>query len=391
MKQWISILTAGVLGGLVVVGGNQIMQNDQEVLAPQPEMKVTSVADFNMAPTAPASFVTAAEKSTPAVVHITAQESEAMASQRLQQRRDQYRGFEGFDFFGLDDFFGGGRSQFFRQKGSGSGVIISNDGYIVTNNHVVEFADEIIVTLSDKKEYKAVKIGTDPSTDLAVIKIEGENFPTTEFADSDLVRVGEWVLAVGNPFDYLTSTVTAGIVSAKGRDINIIKEDKAIEEFIQTDAAINPGNSGGALVNTDGNLIGINTAIATPTGTYAGYSFAIPSNLAKEIVFDIIENGNIERASLGVSGYDIDEELVEVYNLPTDRGFYVMEVVSGSAAEFGGILPGDVVTRVNATDIQSFEDLKESLKFGKVGDELNVTVNRKGDLKVMKVRLRKSL
>ncbi len=391
MKQWISILTAGVLGGLVVVGGNQIMQNDQEVLAPQPEMKVTSVADYNMAPTAPASFVTAAEKSTPAVVHITAQESEAMASQRLQQRRDQYRGFEGFDFFGLDDFFGGGRSQFFRQKGSGSGVIISNDGYIVTNNHVVEFADEIIVTLSDKKEYKAVKIGTDPSTDLAVIKIEGENFPTTEFADSDLVRVGEWVLAVGNPFDYLTSTVTAGIVSAKGRDINIIKEDKAIEEFIQTDAAINPGNSGGALVNTDGNLIGINTAIATPTGTYAGYSFAIPSNLAKEIVFDIIENGNIERASLGVSGYDIDEELVEVYNLPTDRGFYVMEVVSGSAAEFGGILPGDVVTRVNATDIQSFEDLKESLKFGKVGDELNVTVNRKGDLKVMKVRLRKSL
>ena len=324
-------------------------------------------------------------------MHITAQESEAMASQRLQERRNQYRGFEGFEFFGLDDFFGGGRSQFFRQKGSGSGVIISNDGYIVTNNHVVEFADEIIVTLSDKKEYKAVKIGTDPSTDLAVIKIEGENFPTVEFADSDLVRVGEWVLAVGNPFDYLTSTVTAGIVSAKGRDINIIKEDKAIEEFIQTDAAINPGNSGGALVNTDGNLIGINTAIATPTGTYAGYSFAIPSNLAKEIVFDIIENGNIERASLGVSGYDIDEELVEVYNLPTDRGFYVMEVVSGSAAEFGGILPGDVVTRVNATDIQNFEDLKESLKFGKVGDELNVTVNRKGDIMVMRVRLRKSL
>lgn len=391
MKQWISILAAGVLGGLVVVGGNQIMQNDQEALVPQPEMKVTPVANFNTAPTAPSSFVTAAEKSTPAVVHITAQESEAMASQRLQERRNQYRGFEGFEFFGLDDFFGGGRSQFFRQKGSGSGVIISNDGYIVTNNHVVEFADEIIVTLSDKKEYKAVKIGTDPSTDLAVIKIEGENFPTVEFADSDLVRVGEWVLAVGNPFDYLTSTVTAGIVSAKGRDINIIKEDKAIEEFIQTDAAINPGNSGGALVNTDGNLIGINTAIATPTGTYAGYSFAIPSNLAKEIVFDIIENGNIERASLGVSGYDIDEELVEVYNLPTDRGFYVMEVVSGSAAEFGGILPGDVVTRVNATDIQSFEDLKESLKFGKVGDELNVTVNRKGDLKVMRVRLRKSL
>lgn len=391
MKQWISFLTAGVLGGLVVIGGNKFMQNDQHVFVEQPEIIATPVASYNMAPTAPSSFVTAAEKSTPAVVHITAQESEAMASQRLQDRRNQYRGFEGLEFFGLDEFFGGGRSQFFRQKGSGSGVIISNDGFIVTNNHVVEFADEIIVTLSDKKEYKATKIGTDPSTDLAVIKIEGENFPTAEFADSDLVKVGEWVLAVGNPFDYLTSTVTAGIVSAKGRDINIIKEDKAIEEFIQTDAAINPGNSGGALVNTDGLLIGINTAIATPTGTYAGYSFAIPSNLAKEIVFDIIEHGDIERASLGVSGYDIDEELVETYNLPTNQGFYVMEVLSGSAAEFGGILPGDIVTSVNAKEIQSFDDLKESLKFGKVGDELNVTVNRKGEIKDFRVRLRKSL
>lgn len=391
MKQWISFLTAGVLGGLVVIGGNKFMQNDQHVFVEQPEIIATPVASYNMAPTAPSSFVTAAEKSTPAVVHITAQESEAMASQRLQDRRNQYRGFEGLEFFGLDEFFGGGRSQFFRQKGSGSGVIISNDGFIVTNNHVVEFADEIIVTLSDKKEYKATKIGTDPSTDLAVIKIEGENFPTAEFADSDLVQVGEWVLAVGNPFDYLTSTVTAGIVSAKGRDINIIKEDKAIEEFIQTDAAINPGNSGGALVNTDGLLIGINTAIATPTGTYAGYSFAIPSNLAKEIVFDIIEHGDIERASLGVSGYDIDEELVETYNLPTNQGFYVMEVLSGSAAEFGGILPGDIVTSVNAKEIQSFDDLKESLKFGKVGDELNVTVNRKGEIKDFRVRLRKSL
>lgn len=395
MKQWISYVSAGILGGLVVIGGNKIVNNQDSsqlnTYTQQHVMPVTNASEIaNMIPV---SFVEAAQKSTIAVVHIRAEESEKLAQQRLQEQRNKPRNYYELDFFNLEDFFGGGRGggQFFRQKGSGSGVIINNEGYIVTNNHVVQFADEIIVTLSDKREYKAKKIGTDPSTDLAVIKIEGENFPTAEFADSDKVRVGEWVLAVGNPFDYLTSTVTAGIVSAKGRDINIIKEDKAIEEFIQTDAAINPGNSGGALVNVDGNLIGINTAIATPTGTYAGYSFAIPSNLVYDIVNDIIANGDIERANLGVSGYDVDDELVESYKLLTKKGFYVMEVISGSAAEFGGVLPGDVITKVDNKNITSFDDLKESLKFGKVGDELNVTVNRNGKIKDIKVRLRKSL
>ena len=392
MKQWMSLLTAGILGGLVVIGGNKLTQdtNNTEtyVNLATPVNQVEALTTANLVTP---SFVSAASKATPAVVHIRAEESESLAQQRIQENR-RNRNYNGFEFFNLEDFFGGGNmGQFFRQKGSGSGVIMTDDGYIVTNNHVVQFADEIIVTLSDKKEYKARKIGTDPSTDLAVIKIEGENFPTVDFADSDEVLVGEWVLAVGNPFDYLTSTVTAGIVSAKGRDINIIKEDKAIEEFIQTDAAVNPGNSGGALVNTSGNLIGINTAIATPTGTYAGYSFAIPSNLVKDIVNDIIENGDIERASLGVAGYDIDEELVKSYNLKTGQGFYVMEVISGSAAEFGGVLPGDIITKVDGNDISSFDELKETLKFGKVGDELNVTVNRNGKVKDIKVRLRKSL
>ena len=392
MKQWMSLLTAGILGGLVVIGGNKLTQDTNNTEAyvnlATPVNQVEALTTANLVTP---SFVSAASKATPAVVHIRAEESESLAQQRIQENR-RNRNYNGFEFFNLEDFFGGGNmGQFFRQKGSGSGVIMTDDGYIVTNNHVVQFADEIIVTLSDKKEYKARKIGTDPSTDLAVIKIEGENFPTVDFADSDEVLVGEWVLAVGNPFDYLTSTVTAGIVSAKGRDINIIKEDKAIEEFIQTDAAINPGNSGGALVNTSGNLIGINTAIATPTGTYAGYSFAIPSNLVKDIVNDIIENGDIERASLGVAGYDIDEELVKSYNLKTGQGFYVMEVISGSAAEFGGVLPGDIITKVDGNDISSFDELKETLKFGKVGDELNVTVNRNGKVKDIKVRLRKSL
>ena len=391
MKNVISLFFAGVIGGLMVLGGMHFFKTQPKVQ--EVNSKVTKVSNTEFVPTSNISFIEAAAKSTPAVVHIQAEESEALAHQRLQENRKK-RQNSGFEFFNLEEFFGGSGGsfgQFFRQKGSGSGVIIAKDGYIVTNNHVVEFADNIKVTLSDKREFNAKKIGTDPSTDLAVIKIEGENFPTVKFADSEAVRVGEWVLAVGNPFDYLTSTVTAGIVSAIGRDINIIKEDKAIEEFIQTDAAINPGNSGGALVNTDGDLIGINTAIATPTGTYAGYSFAIPSNLAKDIIEDIIENGDIERASLGVAGYDLDEELVETYNIKTDQGFYVMEVISGSAAEFGGILPGDVIIDLDGKTVNGFDDLNEALKFGKVGDEMVVSVNRNGKLKMLRVRLRKSL
>lgn len=393
MKNVLGLFFAGMLGGLMVLGGLHVLEPEAQVA--ETNSKVTAVADQTglAAAIENVSFVDAAAKSTIGVVHIRAEESETLAQQRIQENRRK-RQNNGLEFFNLEDFFGGGNGaygQFFRQQGSGSGVIISEDGYIVTNNHVVEFADNIKVTLSDKQEYNAKKIGTDPSTDLAVIKIEGENFPTVKFADSDEVKVGEWVLAVGNPFDYLTSTVTAGIVSAIGRDINIIKEDKAIEEFIQTDAAINPGNSGGALVNTNGDLIGINTAIATPTGTYAGYSFAIPSNLAKGIITDIIANGDIERASLGVAGYDLDEELVKTYDVKTNEGFYVMEVVSGSAAEFGGILPGDVVTKLDGEKIKGFDDLSESLKFGKVGDEMTVTVNREGVLKDIRVRLRKSL
>ena len=393
MKNVIGLFFAGILGGLMVLAGTHFFESDSAETM-EVNSKVTPVNYTEAIPSSNISFVEAAQKSTPAVVHIRAEESEALAQQRIQENRRERGNNNGFEFFNLEEFFGGqggGFGQFFRQKGSGSGVIIADDGYIVTNNHVVEFADNIIVTLSDNKEYTAKKIGTDPSTDLAVIKIEGENFPTAKFADSDEVRVGEWVLAVGNPFDYLTSTVTAGIVSAIGRDINIIKEDKAIEEFIQTDAAINPGNSGGALVNTNGDLIGINTAIATPTGTYAGYSFAIPSNLARDIIDDIIANGDIERASLGVAGYDLDEELVKTYDIKANEGFYVMEVISGSAAEFGGILPGDVVVELDDQKIKGFDDLSESLKFGKVGDEMVVTVNRDGKTKMMRVRLRKSL
>ena len=310
----------------------------------------------------PFDFVKASERATEVVVHIVAEESIASARKRAEERRRTRRSpfddFFGGDIFG-QDFFG---QDFFRgngpKNGSGSGVIFTRDGYIVTNNHVVGFADNILVTLEDGREVNATKIGTDPSTDLAVIKIDVDgNLPTLDFANSDDVQVGEWVLAVGNPFNYLTSTVTAGIISAKGRDLDIISEDKSIEEFLQTDAVVNPGNSGGALVNTDGKLLGINTAIATPTGVYAGYSFAIPSNLVKRIVFDIIENGDIERVNLGVQGYDVDQSVQDDFDLNVSKGFYVDTIDRGSAAQFSGMLPGDVILAIDDKDVGSFEEI----------------------------------
>lgn len=240
------------------------------------------------------------------------------------------------------------------QQGSGSGVIISNDGYIVTNNHVVEGADEIKVNLFDNREFKAKLIGTDPSTDLSVIKIDAKDLQFLTFGNSDNVQVGQWVLAVGNPFN-LASTVTAGIVSAKTRNINILREkagNLAIESFIQTDAAVNPGNSGGALVDLNGNLIGINSAIATPTGSYAGYSFAIPANLVNKIVRDMIDFGVVQRGFLGVNIREIDDELAKDLKLSKIQGAYIAEVNKESAAEAGGVKRGDVIMKVGDAEIK---------------------------------------
>lgn len=391
MKEILRFLIAGVIGGLIVLGGFSYMQETDSY---HPNFAKTVNMDRNASIVGSLpnlNFVEASEKSMKVVVHISAEESEVLAQKRIQEQR-QRRSYQFEDLFRLDDLFGGGMgSPFYKQRGSGSGVIISEDGYIVTNNHVVGFADNIIVTLQNGKEYKAEKIGTDPSTDLAVIKIEESGLPILELADSDDSKVGEWVLAVGNPFDYLTSTVTAGIISAKGRDIDIIKGQKAIEEFIQTDAAINPGNSGGALVNVEGQLLGINTAIATPTGTYAGYSFAIPSNLMKVIVDEIIANGDIERANLGVAGYDIDPEYARENSLYTDYGFYVAQVTNGSAAQFAGVVEGDIIIGVDGKSIKNFDELKDALKFSKVGDSIAVKVNRSGKEKTFNIRLKKGL
>jgi Do/DeqQ family serine protease len=265
----------------------------------------------------------------------------------------------------------------FDQVGTGSGVIISSNGYIVTNNHVVDQADDIEITLHNNESYKAKVIGTDPSTDLALLQIKKDGLPVLRIGNSDQVEVGEWVMAVGNPFN-LNSTVTAGIISAKGRNINIIDDKSAIEAFIQTDAAINPGNSGGALVDLNGELIGINTAIASPTGAYAGYGFAIPANIVSKVVEDFMKYGMVQRAYLGIMIRDIDGDLATDKDLKVNEGAFVDSIAEKSAAGEAGIQIGDVVTAVNDVPILKSADLLEQIGRQRPGDVVNVTVNRNG-------------
>lgn len=389
MKTFIQLFFAGILGGLVVFFFTKKNQSFQDIAGYT--YPVVQTGHSANAVNTNINFIESAKKTTNTVVHIYAEESQQLMAKKRQERQsvDPFS-----DFFNFEDFFG---ENFYRPKnGTGSGVIYNKEGYIITNNHVVGFADKIKVTDSNGKEYIAKKVGTDSSTDLAVIKIEpsGDINPI-RFGDSDAVQVGEWVLAVGNPFGYLTSTVTAGIVSAKGRSLDIIKGAKTIEDFIQTDAAINPGNSGGALVNLQGELVGINTAIATPTGVFAGYSFAIPSKIVKKVVSDIIENGgDIDRSTnLGIGGYDVNEELVKEFDLKlkTPSGFYVHEVDKRSSANLGGILPGDVIIEINKQKISNYEDIEKTLKLKKVGDKVDVKINRDGKELMIPLLLKKSL
>ena len=263
------------------------------------------------------------------------------------------------------------------QMGSGSGVIISANGYIITNNHVIDGADEIEVSLSDNEVYKAKVIGKDPSTDLALLQIKKDGLHAIPLGNSDQVEVGEWVLAVGNPFD-LNSTVTAGIVSAKGRNINIINDKSAIEAFIQTDAAINPGNSGGALVNLRGEVIGINTAIASPTGTYTGYGFAIPANIVNKVVADIMKYGMVQRAYLGVIIRDMDGNFVNDKKLNSFEGVYIDSLIEKGAAAQAGIKAGDVIKKIDGTTVKKTADVLEHIGRHHPGDKVNVTIDRKG-------------
>jgi Do/DeqQ family serine protease len=331
-------------------------------------------------------FEKAATKAVPAVVHI---KTVTKAKQVAGGPSDPMDLFE--EFFG-DGF--GGRSRSFQApetRGSGSGVIVSSDGYIVTNNHVIDGADEVSVTLYNRKDYKGKVIGKDPSTDLAVIKIDAKDLPTMAFANSDNVRLGQWVLAIGYPLN-LETTVTSGIVSAKSRSIGInSRQSKTpVEAFIQTDAAINPGNSGGALVNTEGDLIGINSAIASPTGTYAGYGYAIPSNLVKKVAGDIIKFGSSKRAYLGVmfGGDQMSEEDRKKYNVKDGDGVFVMEVAKGSAAHEAGIQKGDFITGINGATVRTGTELLEKIAVLRPGDKVTLTYQRNGTEKTATATLK---
>lgn len=263
-------------------------------------------------------------------------------------------------------------------QSSGSGVIISHDGFIVTNNHVIDRAKEIQVTLNDNREYSAKLIGTDPTTDLALLQIDAEGLPFLEFGNSDELEIGEWVLAVGNPLR-LESTVTAGIVSAKGRNINILNQQQySIESFIQTDAVVNPGNSGGALVNTDAELIGINTAIVTQTGLYEGYSFAVPSNLVKKVVNDLKEFGNVQRGLLGIRINEVTAQMAEELDLPSVSGVHINSIFPGGAADEGGLKANDVIVAINEVTTGSVPKLQEQIGRLRPGEEVEVSYIRDG-------------
>ena len=328
-------------------------------------------------------FTGLVEKAGPSVVNIRTFKKVPVGSgdQMDEQTRELLRRFFGVPIPSPDVPKGGNNGpkdeEEERPTGVGSGFIISPDGYIVTNNHVVAGADELTVTLNDKRAFKAKVIGTDPSTDLGLIKIEADALPFVNFSNSDAVQVGEWVLAVGNPFN-LTSTVTAGIVSAKGRDIHILQDQAPIESFIQTDAAINPGNSGGALVNLEGNLIGINSAIASPTGAYAGYGFAIPANIVAKVVDDLKKFGVPQRGYLGVVIREVNSELAKAKNLNISQGVYVDSLSQNSSAGAAGIRKGDVITKIDDQAVDASSDVLEAVGRHRPGDQLKLTVWRNG-------------
>jgi len=332
--------------------------------------------------TNPVDFTYAAEKSVNSVVHVTTM-YKVQTLQGLGGDIEQLFEF----FFGIPQNPRQQEEPKEQPGGTGSGVILSEDGYIVTNNHVIAQASSIEITLNDKRTFKAEVVGADPTTDIALLKIDATDLTPLVFGNSDLLKVGEWVLAVGNPFN-LTSTVTAGIVSAKARNINILTADLKIESFIQTDAAVNPGNSGGALVNTKGELVGINTAIASRTGSFAGYSFAVPASIVSKVVADLKEFGVVQRAILGVQLRDINAEFAKEKKLPTLEGVYVANVMEKGAAQLAGIKEGDILTAIEGSRVKSMAELQEQIGRYRPGDIVEVAVLRNGKEQKLMVELR---
>ncbi|MCH8534464.1 MAG: trypsin-like peptidase domain-containing protein [Flavobacteriaceae bacterium] len=369
MKKVFSLLTVGITAGIVsVFAYHQLVFNNLALAVEEhteiPEVQLTSNTGFRNIAEAP-DFVTAAKESIDAVVHVK------NVSIGRQPRSI------------LDLYFGGGQERK-AIRGMGSGVIISPDGYIITNHHVVQGATEVEITLNNNKTYAAEIIGEAPENDISLLKIDGEDFSYLPFGDSNAVEVGEWVLAVGNPFN-LTSTVTAGIVSAKARDLN--SKQGVFQSFIQTDAAVNSGNSGGALVNTNGDLIGINTAITSQTGAFIGYSFAIPSNNAKKIVEDLIEFGHVRKAFLGVRGIDLNGQIAQELAIENSQGFYVSSVESNSGAEKAGLKEGDIILSIDDIKIRKFSDLTGYINTKNPGEKVSVNYLRNGKAQQAEVKL----
>ncbi len=372
MKNFSTLFLVSLLSGVVTLGSYKLLFDTNGYFSNDKNSGVTMASDSYGKKVGLSSevldFTEAAEKTIHTVVHVKNVSRRTITNPILEY------------FYG----YKGGQSQ--EQVGTGSGVIISEDGYIVTNNHVIKGASEIEITLNNKKSYQAKLIGTDSKMDIALLKIDAnEKLPYTVFANSDSVKVGEWVLAVGNPYN-LTSTVTAGIVSAKARDL----DTSGIQSFIQTDAAVNPGNSGGALVNTRGELIGINTMISSMTGSYVGYSFAVPSNIARKIIEDLMEFGNVQRGILGVEGGELNSISSKELGISQTQGFYINKVTKNSGAEKSGLGKGDVIIKLDEQNVATFADLSGYINTKRPNDKVQVTYIRDGKTRVVPVILSKN-
>ncbi len=374
MKKNLMLFAAALTGGFVALGTYSLIQPTPAAEAAPGFSPPVYQANYAPLPIdGTVDFVSAAGRTVNSVVHVKTES-------KVQPVFNPW-----YDFFGYQQ-----EPQV--QHSSGSGVIISSDGYIITNNHVIDGAEKLIVTLNSNKNYQATVVGRDPSTDIAVIRIDEKNLPAITWGNSDEVQVGQWVLAVGNPFE-LTSTVTAGIVSAKARNINLLGSNRneeifPVESFIQTDAAVNPGNSGGALVNARGELIGINTAIASRTGVYNGYSFAVPTTIARKVSEDLIRFGNVQRAFIGVKINDVTQEQAKEKGLKEVAGVYVNALTDGGAAAEGGIREGDVILKVGERPVRNVPELQEQISQFRPGDKVSVGVWRDGLMQNVSVTLR---
>ena len=395
MKRFGLFILASVLGSALTIGTYNLFEIKNEKSFKIEHISGTPVvgAAYTLnkeGEIVPLEFTGVAKNVMPAVVHIKSTQMQKVNQYQYREYQDPFRDFFDDDIFKY--FFGPGAPQQQQRGpqarvGTGSGVIINEDGYIVTNNHVIDNADDIEVTLEDNSVYKAKVIGADPSTDIALLQIKEKNLPYIPLTNSDEVEVGEWVLAVGNPFN-LNSTVTAGIVSAKGRNIHILQDRGAIESFIQTDAAINPGNSGGALVNLQGGLVGINTAIASPTGAYAGYGFAVPANIVSKVISDLKKYGMVQRGYLGLMIRSVDGNLAKEKDLEVTEGVYVDSITANSAAGEAGIKVGDVIEEIDGTKIKTSSQLLEIVGRHYPGDKISVEVDRNGKHSEHQVTLR---